>query len=128
MGSNKTTDTKTTQKVKGNESAEGRANTAAAGAAAGSATTPRQGFENEAEKGADSDNDPSKGPQTVAPSELAGQKGEHGGAIALREEDIQGETQQNAAGDGSGKGEPEEFIEVGPGRVQSTKPVNDPPQ
>lgn len=69
-----------------------------------------------------------QGPQTVDP-ELAGAKGEFDGALARRPQDVQTEEQFNAgipAGGLKDRNEVQEWIETGPGQVQSTKPVNEP--
>lgn len=111
----RTTDTATTRRVSGSHSDEAERNTAAAG-----------------DSGGEGDGAPgtAKGPQTVDP-DLAGQKGDFDGALAMDEKDVQTEAQANARLATTGarpanRNEPQEFIETGPGRVQSTRPVNEP--
>ena len=114
----RTTDTHSTKHVGKHNSDEARDNTAEAGDAGGPS-------------GSNQANGPDSvtGPQTVDP-ELVGARGEFDGAIAKDEKDVQTESQANAAlsttGERKGRGEPQEFIETGAGRVQSTKPVTEP--
>lgn len=68
--------------------------------------------------------DPKAGPQTVDP-ELSGAKGEHGGALAHHEKDVQTEEQVKAGGRAD-RNQIHEYIDVGAGRVQRTTPNNDP--
>lgn len=113
---NRTTDTHTTRKVTGSHSREADDNTANAPDTGDGAPAP-------------TNPDAVVGPQTVDPL-FAGQKGEFDGALAIDEKDVQTESQANAklatTGERPGRGEPQEFVETGPGRVQSTKPQNDP--
>lgn len=111
--SKRTTDTHTTKKVTGSKSDEGAENTAAAGEANGS--------------GGGEGGDPSLGGTRSLDPDFAGLEGEFGGAIARNEKDIQTSGQAQARGPlYKERDEPQEFIETGAGRVQSTKPVNEP--